>query len=482
MLRTPDWYFESIRKLGPKVYVAGELVRDLVEHPNTRPVLNAIAKTYELALDPEHADVMTARSHLTGEEVSRFNHVPRSTDDLVKRAEMAILLSQKTGTCNYRCVGCDALCALESLTYDMDKALGTNYHERLISFLKHVQAEDLACSGALTDPKGDRRKRPREQADPDLYLRVVEKDDEGIVVRGCKVHQSGAFAVHEIIVLPGMAFRPGEEEYAVAFAVPNGTEGLTFVLQETAQDAERRATKVDYTGLPDYGVRTTCMIIFDDVFIPWERVFMCGEVQFTRELVSRFATLHRTSGAACKVGFGDLIIGASYAIAKYNGLAEARYIREKLVDMFYANEAVRGLALAAAYLGKPTASGTYIPDPVMANTAKLASVEYFTRLITTASDIAGGLVVTLPSEANLENPDVGRWLRKYLVGVPEVPVEERLRMFKFLQSWVAGPHLAGAIHGGGSPAAQKLALAALMDLEAKEAMAKEAAGLRKEKN
>jgi len=463
------------RKL--RVYVAGERVKDLYEHPNTRPVLNAIAKTYELALSPKHSAITTAKSHLTGETVSRFNHICFSTGDLVRRAELNALLSQRTGTCNYRCVGCDALTALYSITYEMDQRLGTDYHQRFLSFLKHVQAEDLACSGALTDPKGDRRKRPKEQADPDLYLHVVEKDDEGIVVRGCKVHQSGAFGVHEIIVLPGMALRPGEEEYAIAFAIPSDAEGLTFILQETAQDAERRAFGAERTGLPDYGVRTTCMLVFDDVFVPWERVFMCGEVEFTRELVMRFASMHRMSGAACKAGFGDVVIGAAYAIARYNGLEKAHYIRDRLTDMFYANEATRGLALAAAYKGRPTSSGAYVPDPVLANVAKLASVENFTRLLVAAADIAGGLVVTMPSEANLESPEVGEWVRKFLVGVPDVPVERRLRMFKFLQDWVAGPHLAGAIHGGGSPAAQRITLMALADWEAKERLAEELAGL-----
>ena len=482
VLREPGWYVQSIRDIKPRIYVAGERVRDPYEHPNTKPVLNAIAKTYELALSPEHAHIAAAESHLTGEPISRFNRVCLSTEDLVKRTELNILLSQKTGTCNYRCVGCDALTALYSITYEMDQRLGTSYHERLKAFLRHVQGKDLACSGALTDPKGDRRRRPKEQADPDLYLHVVEKRDDGIIVRGCKVHQSGAFGVHEIIVLPGMAFRPGEEEYAVAFAVPNGTRGLTFIMQETAQDAERRAAREEHTGLPDFGVRTTCMLVFDDVFVPWERVFMCGEVEFTRELVMRFASMHRTSGAACKAGFGDVIIGAAYAIAEYNGLSGAHYIRGRLTDMIWANEATRGLALAAAYRGIRTPSGAYVPDPVLANTAKLESVEAFTRLLVAASDIAGGLVVTMPSEANLDSPDVGDWVRKYLVGTPEVPVEHRLRMFKFLQNWVAGPHLAGAIHGGGSPAAQKIALMALSNLEAKKALAEELAGIREEKH
>ena len=477
-LKTVEEYFESVKKLKPKVYVAGEKIKNLIEHPNTRPAVNAIAKTYELAFKPEYKRIMRAKSHITGEEINRFNHVARSIGDLNLRVELAILTSKLIGTCNYRCAGCDVFVALDSITYEMDKKLGTNYYERFTAYLKYVQENDLACSGGLTDPKGDRRLRPFQQ--PDMYLRVVEKNDEGIIVRGAKLHQSGAFATHETIILPGLSLREGEEDYAVAFAVPNGAKGLTYILQETPEDAERREVKnLNYVGLPDYGVRLTCIMIFDDVFIPWDRVFMCGEVNFTRKLVWKFASTHRMVGAACKVGFGDLIIGATQAIAEYNGVAEAPHIRSKISEMIYLNEKSRACAIASALKGEPTESGAYFPHDIFANVAKLAAARGFHEMIKYAIDVAGGLVVTMPSESNLENPEIREYLKKYLRGVEEVPAERRMRMMKFLQNWVAGPHLAGAWHGGGSPEAQKLTIYALSNLKELKALAESISGVDK---
>ena len=479
VLKTVNQYLESLRELSPVVYVAGEKV-DVLTHPNLKPVVNAVAKTYELAQNPKYEAIMTAKSHLTGEKINRFNHIPRNIEDLERRVDLAILTSQKIGSCNYRCAGCDALSALESITYEMDKELGTNYHQRLINYLKYVQQNDLACSGALTDPKGDRKLRPKEQEDPDMYLHVVEKGDDGIVVRGAKVNQSGSAAAHENIVVPGMTFREGEEEYAVAFAVPSNAKGLIHIMQETPEDAERRLVEDENElGIPKYGVRETFIMVFDDVFIPWDRVFMCGEVKYTRELVLRFASNHRTSSAGCKVGFAEGLIGATYAIADYNGLAKAPNIRTELAQMIYTQELARACALAAALKGWKAESGTYFPNYVLANVAKLASAYGFIELMKNAIDISGGLTVTLPALSNLKSP-VGEYLKKYLKGRSGVPAEHRIKMFKFLQTWVAGPHAPGAWHGGGSPMAQLLTLYALTDLESKKRQAMELAGIEEE--
>ena len=477
-LKTVDEYLKSISELNPTVYVAGERVKNILEHPNLTPVINSVAKTYQLAQNPKYSEVMTAKSHITGERVNRFNHIPRSIEDLEKRMELAILTSQKIGSCSYRCPGCDVLSALESVTYEMDKKLGTNYHARFINYLKYVQENDLACSGALTDPKGNRRLRPKEQEDPDLYVRVVEKGDDGIVVRGAKVNQSGSAAAHENIVIPGLTLREGEEEYAVAFAVPSNAKGLVHIMQETPEDAERRAAETpEDLGIPKYGVRETFIMVFDDVFVPWDRVFMCGEVAFTRELVLRFASNHRMSSAGCKVGFAESVIGATYAIAEYNGLAGAPNIRVELADMIRVQETVRACGLAAALKGWRAESGTYHPNHVLANVAKLASAYGFMEMLKDAIDISGGLTVTLPSLKNLRNPEVAGYLRKYLKGAAGVPPEHRIRMFKFLQTWVAGPHAPGAWHGGGSPMAQLITLYALTDFEGKKRQAMELAGI-----
>jgi len=468
-LRTPEEYLERVRQLKPRVYLNGRRVESILENPVTRTIVEAVAKIYEITLDPKYREVMTAYSPYINDVVSRCVHISRSREDLEKRVEMAILTSRVLGTCNYRCVACDALHALASVTYEMDRKLGTKYHERFIAYLKWVQRNDIACSGALTDVKGDRSKRPGEQ-DPDLYLHVVERRDDGIVVRGAKIHQSGAIAAEETIVIPGTTFRKGEEDYAVAFAVPNGAKGLTYISQYTPQDAERMSVEdVHQLGNPRYGIRETCLMVFDDVFIPWNRVFMCGEVEYTMPMWSRFARIHRmTCGGACKVGFGDLMIGAAQAIAEYLGVARASHIREKIIEMVRINETLHACSIAAALKGReePPGSGVYLPDRMFANVSKLNCADGFWRMMALLGDIAGGLAVTMPSEEELKNPDTAGYVRKYLKAA--VPAEKRMRMTKFIQNWVSGPHGVGTWHGAGSPQAQRLEIYRSVDLEEKK--------------
>lgn len=334
MLRTAREYLEGVSRREPRVYLGGKRVNSLIDHPVTRTVVEATAKVFELTLDPRYQEVMTATSHLSGERVSRNLHINRSTADLERRTEMAVLTSQKLGTCNYRCVGCDALNGLASITWQMDRDLGTEYHQRLTDYLRFLQKGDLAFSGGMTDTKGDRSKRPAEQ-DPDSYVHIVERRPDGIVVRGAKQHQSGSYAADETLVLPGLACTKGEEDYAVAFAVANPTPGVIFISQYTPFSAERELEKdARYLGNPVFGQRETSLMIFEDVFIPRERVFMCGEVKYTRHLITRFAKMHRMNcGGACKVGFADLIIGAARLAAEYTGIAAAPHVVEKLTEI-----------------------------------------------------------------------------------------------------------------------------------------------------
>ena len=352
ILKTAPEYIESVRELKPRVYLNGRRVDSILENPVTKTVVDSMAKVYEMTQDPAYQNVMTAYSPLIKDRISRCVHIFRSKEDLEKRVEMAILTSQVLGTCNYRCPACDGFNALASVTYEMDKKLGASYNKRFLEYLRWVQANDIACNGSLTDVKGDRSKRPKEQ-DPDMYLRVVEKEDDGIVVRGARIHQSGAIAAEEAIILPGVTFRKGEEEYAIAFAVPNGTKGLTYVCQFVPEDAERLlAEDTGELGNPIYGIRETCVMVFDNVFVPWERVFMCGEVEFTMSMWSRFAKTHRmTCGGACKVGFGDLMIGAAQTMAEYLGTEGAPHIREKITEMVKINETLHACALASAFKG-----------------------------------------------------------------------------------------------------------------------------------
>jgi len=321
-----------------------------------------------------------------------------------------------------------------------------------------------------------------EQEDPDVYVHVVEKREDGIVVRGAKVSQSGAIGSHETLVIATMGMRQGEEDFAVAFAVPNGTEGLTYICQYTPFTAERELSPdVKYLGNPLYGQRETCIMVFDNVFIPWEHVFMCGEAKYSGRLVARFAKTHRMNcGGACKVGFADLIIGATQLAAEFSGVQKAPHIVEKMTDMIRINETARACTIAAALKGheEPAGSGFFQPDDIFGNAAKLTIADGFWDILKWAGDIGGGMAVTMPSELELENPETAHYVRKFMKA--SAPAEQRLRIAKFIQNWCAGLHGAGTWHGAGSPMAQKMALYALTNFEEKKSLARSLAGLREE--
>jgi 4-hydroxybutyryl-CoA dehydratase / vinylacetyl-CoA-Delta-isomerase len=478
MLKSGNEYRQSVAAQQPRLFLGGEKVESVVDNPVMKSVVDATAKMFELALDPAHQEVMTATSHLTGKTINRNLHISRNIDDLEKRAEMALLTSQVLGTCNYRCVGCDTLNALASVTWEMDREKGTDYHQRFNNFLTYLQDNDLACSGAVTDAKGDRSKKINE-VDPDMYVHVAGQNEDGIIVRGVKLHQSGATVANETIVIPGGAYRPGEEKFALAFAVSNSTPGLTYIAQYNAYSAERETCgDIDELGNPVYGQRETCMMVFEDVFIPWERVFLCGETEYTGKLISRFAKVHRMNcGGACKVGFADIIIGASLLASEYAGTEKVPHIREMITEMVRHSEAAHACTIAAAVKGReePVGSGVFMPDDMFGNVAKITTAYGFWQIMAMAGDIAGGLVVTAPSLKDLRNEETRPYIEKYLAAA--APAEKRLRISKVLQNWTAGLHGPGTWHGAGSPQAQKIALYRSANLNEKKDIAKKIAGL-----
>jgi len=477
-LRTGDQYKEGQAKINHNVYIDGRKVENLEENLNTRTVLDATAKVFDLGTEPQYDEVMNAISPLIGEKVNRNVYLPRSPRDLEMRAEMGLLCSQKLGTCNYRCVGCDALQATAATTYEMDRELGTDYHSRFIEWLKYVQQNDLAVSGAAMDVKGPRDIRPG-QGDPDHYVRVAEKRPDGIVLRGAKTHQSGAIGADETLVIPGMSTREGEESYAVACAVKNSQEGITYVSQYNAMSAEREFMNDNSKiGNPLYGQRETCLFVFDNVFVPWERVFMCGETEYAPKLLLRFAKQHRmTCGGSCKAGFMDLIIGATQILIEYLGLDKVSHIRQQITEMIKVREISYGCTIASAYRGKeePKGSGFYLCDEALGNAAKLNTADGFWEVMKWAGDIVGGFAVTMPSERELENPVTKPLIEKYFR--TNASAGDRMRMSKFLQHWVAGLHGVGTWHGAGPRQNQVVALYRNTDLKKKKQLAKELAGL-----
>lgn len=477
-LRTGDQYEEGQAKTKHNIYINGKKVENLEDNPNTKTVLDATAKVFDLGLEPQYDEIMNVVSPLTGEKVSRNVHPSRSAKDLEMRAEMGLLTSQKLGTCNYRCPACDAIHGIASATYEMDQKLETEYHKRFIEWLKYVQKNDLAVSGGLTDVKGPRDLRPG-KGDPDHYVRVAEKHSDGIVLRGAKIHQSGAYVADETLIVPGIAMRGGEEPYAVACAVKNSQEGITYIAQYNAMSAEREFMgDVSKLGNPKYGQRETCLIVFDNVFVPWERVFMCGETEYAGKLMLRFAKQHRmTCGGSCKAGFMDLIIGATKILMEYLGLDGMPIIRQQITEMVKVREISYGCTIAAAYRGEeePRGSGFYLPNDALGNAAKLNTCDGFWEVMKWAGDIAGGFAVTMPSEKELENPVTKPLVEKYLKTYGSA--KDRMRITRFLQNWIAGLHGVGTWHGAGPRQNQMIMLNRVTDFEKKKQMAKELAGM-----
>ena len=477
-IKSEQEYRDRVAKLKPRLFIGGKQVDSLTDHPITRGVIDATARVYELTMDPQYKDTMQSISHLTGEPISRALHIHQSREDLHKRLDMARLSSQKLGTCNYRCPGNEMLPSLAATTWEIDHDKGTEYHQRFNAFLKQAQEADLVVSGSVTDPKGDRSKRPLEQ-DPDYYVHVVEKRPDGIVVSGAKQHATGAYAADETLVLPGISCRTGEEDYALAFVFPNGTDGVTYIGQYNPFSVERECeTDMRVIGNPIYGQRETCLIVFDRVFVPWERVFMCGEIEYTQRFITRFAKTHRMNcGGACKVGFMDLIIGATQLIAEYNGLPKVSHIAQKITRMLQLNDTSLACATAAAYMGQeePVGSGVFMPDEAMSNIAKLNTNDGFWEVMALAGDIAGGVSVTMPSEKELENPETRDYVAKYLGAA--VPAHKRMRILRFLQNWVAGLHGVGTYQGSGPSQNQMMVLYRIADLESKKRMAEELANV-----
>ncbi len=468
MLISGEDYIQRLSRYRREIYVKGERISDFVHHPNIRPAINTIAFTYELA---KENDRYSPYSQLVDERVNRLNYVNQTPEDLIGRLDYQRELSLRTGTCHYRCPGSDAISALYAATLETDKRSGTDFHKRFMDLLSVIQKNDLACTGALTDTKGDRSKRPIEARD--MYVHVEEKREDGIVVSGAKIHQSGAFAADVNFILPTQAFKEGEEEFAIAFALLPEDEGVKYVLQNTGYQSKLREGGNFEAGNKKYGDRLTCTVILNKVLVPWERVFIFEDIVAARRLLVHFAISHRCAGAACKAGFVDSMTGAASLMLKANGLDKVPALRQRLGEMVGIAEAAYGIAIGAATKGKSD-NGVWQADPLITNAGKIIGVEGFIKVLMNLAEIAGGIPVTAPSEFDLQNPDIGPYLESYLSASPSFTTEQRLKIIKFIEFWATSSHLIGGIHGGGSPTAAIVALQTMADLGLKEEAVKRA--------
>jgi len=479
-LMTRDQYLSSLSELDHRVFIQGERIPSVIDHPISRPPAMAMAETYYQAEQEGMQSLFTAQCHITGETINRFTHIQHSIEDLIKKILMLREMGRRTASCFQRCAGLDCINSVYAITYDMDQQYGTQYHQLFIDFLKYVQANDLVTAACMTDPKGDRSLPPSKQKDEDQYVHTVEERKGGIVVRGAKLHITGAVNSHELVVVPTRALKEEDKNYAVAFAIPAETEGVTFVYGRQPSDTRRLEESRSDVGNLYYG-GCEAMVVFNDVFVPKERIFMKGEYPMAGRLVELFAAHHRASYGGCKVGVGDVLIGATAAIAEAMGIENASHCKDKLAEMVHLNETLHAGALASAVKGFRTSSGAYAVDPLLANVCKLNITRFPFEISRLAQDIAGGLLVTMPSLEDQENPDIGPYVKKYLVGKSGVNSEKRMRLLRLIENITLGTgavsYLTESIHGAGSPQAQKIMIPRFCDIRSAKSYAYQICGI-----
>jgi 4-hydroxybutyryl-CoA dehydratase / vinylacetyl-CoA-Delta-isomerase len=459
-LMTAADYRESLRRYRPTVYVDGRLIESVADAPVLQPGINALGVTYDFAHDAALAPLMTAVQASSGRTVNRMLHVDESAGDLLNKLEAVRLLCQETG-CAQRYLAHDALNAIAQFCARVDGTRGsTELRARFAAYLERVQADDLSLGIAMTDAKGDRSRRPHQQANPDTYLHVVGRDGRGIVISGTKAIVTGAPYMHEFLVMPGRAMVREDADFAVCCAVPVDAAGLTIVARPAGRPGEK----------PEHGAalfsrrygQSTGVLVFDKVFVPWERVFCAGEWEHCGRLTHDYATHHRHSCIGARAGFGDLLIGAGSLMCEANGLdpGVTSSLREPMIELIKITEGFFACGVAASVYGvRDAASGSFMPEPVFANIGKLLLATQIYDMHRLAHEVSGGLIVALPGPDEDHNPATAATLAEVLRANPAVPYDKRIEVARFVEdltaSYQGGWYSVISLHGGGSPAAMK---------------------------
>ena len=461
-LKTSSEYMEALKKMKPNI-IKDRLLEKPFEDPDIQKGMNVICYSYDCALDPKQKEIMTAGSHLSGKITNRYNVIPRTKDDLKNRIKMIYNLSKEV-VCAQRCVGGDALWALFIGTHKLDKSNNhkTDYHQRLLKYLRFVQDNDIAPTAAVTDAKGDRSQLPFQQAEKDVYVHMVKKTDQGIYVSGIKIPITMSLYAEEIIVMPGLQLTENDRDFAVAFAIPADTEGVErYVL-----GPQIKTLKGEHA--PSHGRRylnKEGMIVFNNVFVPNERIFLCGEHRFGATFANLFATLHRFSYTGCKPALFDIMTGAAMLISEFNGTKGEYFLsntNEKILEIAKASILIRGMSKATIDAAEIDDSGAIFPDPVFANMGKFTSSELFPKTVSILQDMAGGLPPNLPYENLLKDKTYGDKVNKLFVRSKGITSEQHYKLNEFIRVLVAstegGLLQFGSKHGGGNKEAEKVAI------------------------
>ncbi|MGE4547805.1 MAG: 4-hydroxyphenylacetate 3-hydroxylase N-terminal domain-containing protein [Desulfurella sp.] len=475
MLRTKEQYFEKLFSMKPNIYIGGKKVSR--DDPRLRPGLNVLGVTFDLAQDEKWKNVATAHSTLINEEVNRWAHLPQNPYDLMQKQKLIRLAARRVGGCIQRCMGHDAINALAICTKEIDEAKGTNYHERFMNYLKYYQKNDLVGCCAQTDSKGDRLKRPSEQLNPDHYVHIVEERDDGIIVSGFKMSITQAAYADEILVIPTRALKADDKAFAVAFALPADWDNMYLITRPVwLRDKDDK----NAPPFSKYGVSDS-VIVFDNTFVPKERVFMCGEWEFGRRLALLFADSHRHSYSGCKPAVSDILCGAVSLAAQANGIEKVPHVKEKLTEYAGAAELAYAAGIAAAVFGEKTKSGVFFPNPIYANVGRRLTGELIYHEYNILTEIAGGISVTLPFKEDFFALETKEYLEKFIVRNPNFTADYSLKLWKFIEDVGASPMTAwyeiAGVHGGGSPIMETIALSIEFDFETRKSLARYLAGI-----
>ncbi len=456
-LMTADQYRESLND-GRIVYYKGKKIDNVCDHPHLAACVNTVAVDYEMAHDPQYKDLALVFDEELQENISRYNHIPKNGQDLLKHLEL-IIKATELGQ-GYiplaHDIGADAMNAIAITARTMGDA-GKVYAERIEKYRKYLKKTDKCVVAGVTDAKGDRHLKPSDpgQANPDFQVRLVSKDDKGIIVRGAKVHITGAAYCNEFFVIPCKAMSsPEEAPYAVAFAIQANAKGVRQIVRPFNGRISDDEFPLDS---PLRMMHTDSLIIFDDVFVPWDRVFLCGEWKFAATMVYNFALMHRRTGCAYRIPMSEQLLGIAQAIAEYNGIADAPHVKEKITEIVIYLETLTALSRSAC-LDFVDHAGIPVPNPITTNIAKYHFAHNYHKICEIIQDLAGGLLVTAPTYRDWMNPETHEDIKKYLQGSAKVPTENRLRMFDLIRRLTAGDLETICLHGEGSPFAERMTI------------------------
>ena len=456
-LMTAAQYRESLND-GRIVYYKGKKIDNVCEHPHLAACVNTVAVDYEMAHDPKYKDLALVYDEELQENISRYNHIPKNGQDLLKHLDL-IIKATELGQ-GYiplaHDIGADAMNAIAITARTMGDA-GKEYATRIEKYRTYLKKTDKCVVAGVTDAKGDRHLRPSDpgQAHPDFHVRLVSKDDKGIIVRGAKVHITGASYCNEFFVIPCRALSgPEDAPYAVAFAIPANTKGVRQIVRPFNGRISDDEFPLDS---PLRMMHTDSFIIFDNVFVPWDRVFLCGEWKFAATMVYNFALMHRRTGCAYRIPMSEQLLGIAQAIAEYNGIADAPHVKEKITEIVIYLETLTALARSAC-LDFVEHAGIPVPNPITTNIAKYHFAHNYHKICEIIQDLAGGLLVTAPTYRDWTNPETHEDIKKYLQGNAKITTEQRLRMFDLIRRLTAGDLETICLHGEGSPYAERMTI------------------------